>query len=126
MRDATIHDINELVKQLEADMHRRREELGRPNPWDVENRLTVIKSVFRYAHDMGYIPTNPAAGVKPPKGTDRERGEYDAHDAVRILTDPQAEKLHALLRARVAAGGVEARKVIGIALGQFAALRGLR
>jgi len=123
MRDVTNHDINTLVKELEGDMEARRVELGRPNPRHVENRLTVIKSIFRYAHDISYIPKNPTAGVTPPKGTDRERGEADPHDAKRILTDEQGELLSRWLRTRISEGGVDARKAMGIALGQFLALR---
>jgi hypothetical protein len=48
---------------LEEDMNVRRQELRRPNPNHVENRLTVVKSIFKYAHDIGYIPRNPAAAV---------------------------------------------------------------
>jgi len=123
MRDVTIHDINGLVTELEKDMVRRREELGRPNPRHVENRLTVVKSIFRYAHEMGYISRNPAAAVKPPRGSERLQGEDDPHDARRILTDAQGQLLAAWLRRLVAGGGVPARKAIGIAFGLFMALR---
>jgi integrase len=123
MRDVTLHDINLLVQELEKDMKARRAELGRPNPRHVENRLTVIKSIFKYAHDIGYIPRNPTAAVKPPRGDVRQPGEAAGDDPRRILSEEQEQALCAWAQRTVAAGGVEARKAIGVMLAHAAALR---
>jgi excisionase family DNA binding protein len=123
MRDVTLHEINLLVQELETDMVARRVELGRPNPRHVENRLTVVKSIFKYAHDIGYIQRNPTAGVKPPRGGVRQPGEGEGDDPQRILSEEQARALYAWGRRAVAAGGVEARKAIGLMLALAAALR---
>jgi integrase len=123
MRDVTLHEINLLVAELAKDMEARRVRSGRPNPRYVENRLTVIKSIFRYAHDIGYIPRNPTAGVEPPRGAVRQPGEAAADDPTRVLSDELAQSLYAWARQSVAAGGVDARKAIGIMLALLIALR---
>lgn len=40
-------------------------------PSSLSHRIRFIKSIFRWSHEEGYIPKNPAAKIKEPKQGER-------------------------------------------------------
>jgi integrase/recombinase XerD len=61
-RDVNIESLT--IDQLKEYLAKSSEHL---KPSSLSHRIRFIKSIFRWSHEEGYIPKNPAARIKEPK-----------------------------------------------------------
>ena len=56
----------EILKQLDVDALRAFRQEWKDAPLAARKKLERLRSFFRFAHEAGWIPSNPALAVKPP------------------------------------------------------------
>jgi integrase/recombinase XerD len=79
----------DLVRQWEADGQR----VEKPKPLTVKEacdaarkKLEALRTFFRFVHESGWISTNPASHLKPPRITEPPTAPFTREEVVSILS----------------------------------------
>ena len=78
--------------------------LGRTKIFSARKKLEALRTFFKFVHESGWLPTNPAKVIKPPKVNDPPTLPYPQDVLPRVLTacDKYPDKQYAVrLRALI-------------------------
>lgn len=54
--------------------------------FSARKKLEALRTFFRFVHGSGWLPTNPALGIKPPKVSDAPTLPYSKEEFARVLS----------------------------------------
>lgn len=60
--------LSEKLREITTDYQSRVREGWKMSPISARKRLERMKTFFRFCRDRGWITSNPASPLKPPKG----------------------------------------------------------
>src|ERR1700730_12273408 len=118
LREPSIYKYRLLLKQLNAfavagglrfltecvvDTLRRFRESWINKNFSARKKLEALRTFFRFVHDSGWLPVNPALAIKPPKVEDSPTLPFSKDEFERVIKacDKYPHKNAARLRALV-------------------------
>jgi integrase/recombinase XerD len=100
LRPPSIYKYRLLFKQLDAfsqdkglvyiaecdlDVLRGFRESWKNKNYSARKKLEALRTFFKFVHDSGWLPTNPAKIIKPPKVQDTPTMPYSQTEVTRVL-----------------------------------------
>lgn len=98
-----------------GDLHAYMDGLAALAPASRQCRLAAIKSLFGFAHRLGYLPFNPGAAVRLPPAKDARAERIVTVQQVHRLLDREPDPRNAAMLGLLYAAGLRISELCGLA-----------
>jgi len=98
-----------------GDLHAYMDSLAALAPASRQCRLAAIKSLFGFAHRLGYLPFNPGAAVRLPPAKDARAERIVTAQQVHRLLDREPDPRNAAMLGLLYAAGLRISEFCGLA-----------